>query len=186
MAGANVKNYLSNENSSFFSLEDVDDDEFLKNSRNSNLSTQSNHYGRGCNALEERKLQLMQQKERIEAESLESTQRSLRLLQESEDIGISTAEELQKQREQLERTDRNLDSINSTLRYTQKKIDGFKSVFSSIKNYLTKKSDGPSIPGVSKDTNVASTDRTYFSAERKDAPSGEEHPGEYIKLANPY
>ncbi|KAL0266290.1 UNVERIFIED_CONTAM: hypothetical protein PYX00_008878 [Menopon gallinae] len=123
----------------------------------------------------------MQQKERIEAESLESTQRSLRLLQESEDIGISTAEELQKQREQLERTDRNLDNINSTLRYTQKKIDGFKSVFSSIKNYLTKKSDSPAVAGVSKDNNVPSADRTFYGNERKDVCSPDEHPGKCLK-----
>lgn len=49
-------------------------------------------------------------------------------------------QELIRQREQLERTEKRLDDINSTLRFSQKHIQGIKSVFGSLKNYLSGKS----------------------------------------------
>lgn len=42
-----------------------------------------------------------------------------------------------RQREQLERTDRRLDDINGTLRFSQKHIQGIKSVFGGLKNYFS-------------------------------------------------
>lgn len=55
-------------------------------------------------------------------------------------------QELIRQREQLERTEKRLDDINSTLRFSQKHIQGIKSVFGSLKNYLSGKSLDAPIP----------------------------------------
>ncbi|XP_034230735.1 synaptosomal-associated protein 29 [Thrips palmi] len=116
MAGGN---YLSNPNNSFFSVEDedVDDDTFLRNSRQA------------------------QKLKEIEDRALRSAQASISILRETEDIGVKTAEELMVQREKLERTEKNLDEINTTLRYSQKNINGIKSVFGSLKNYFSGRGD---------------------------------------------
>lgn len=45
------------------------------------------------------------------------------------------------QREKLEKTDKQLDDINNTLRFSQKHINGIKSVFSSLKNYMSGRND---------------------------------------------
>lgn len=55
-------------------------------------------------------------------------------------------QELIRQREQLQRTEKRLDDINSTLRFSQKHIQGIKSVFGSLKNYLSGKSLDAPIP----------------------------------------
>lgn len=67
MAG---RNYLSNPNNSFFAVEDddVDDDTFLKNSRQA------------------------QKLQEIEDRALRSAQASISILRETEDIGVKTAE----------------------------------------------------------------------------------------------
>uniref|UniRef100_A0A1I8P4H6 t-SNARE coiled-coil homology domain-containing protein n=1 Tax=Stomoxys calcitrans TaxID=35570 RepID=A0A1I8P4H6_STOCA len=141
-------------------LEDVDDNEFLKNSRNprNNGNGSENTGGRGgaiprhidgnnsdnCQDEAARKHQIFEQKRReIEERTLESTQRSLGLLYDSEQVGTSTAVELAKQREQLERTNRNLDDINASLRYSQKHLNGIKSVFGSIRNYFSGSRETP-------------------------------------------
>lgn len=59
------------------------------------------------------------------------------LLYETEEVGKATAVELAKQREQLEKTSRQLDEINSTLRFSQRHLNGLKSVFGGLKNYLS-------------------------------------------------
>lgn len=61
-------------------------------------------------------------------------------------ILIVLFQELIRQREQLERTEKRLDDINSTLRFSQKHIQGIKSVFGSLKNYLSGKSMDAPIP----------------------------------------
>lgn len=55
-------------------------------------------------------------------------------------------QELIRQKEQLQRTEKRLDDINSTLRFSQKHIQGIKSVFGSLKNYLSGKSLDAPIP----------------------------------------
>jgi len=51
---------------------------------------------------------------------------------------------LVRQKEQLQRTEKRLDDINTSLRFSQKHIQGIKSVFGSLKNYLSGKSlDAP-------------------------------------------
>ena len=192
MASGNVKNYISNPKSSFFSLEDdIDDEQFLKNSRTSySSSNRDTSYGGHSNtnpfysnqatdSLEEKRLQLLLKKKEIEERTLSSTERSLGLLRESEQVGIATAEELQKQREQLERTEKSLDNINSTLRFTQKNIDGIKSVFSSIKNYLSKKSEQNAVGG-SKEPPITPIDReSYLNEARSNQLPPTVHPGKY-------
>lgn len=74
--------------------------------------------------------------EEIKRRTLMSTERSLALLDETEQVGIATAEELARQREQLEKTSKQLDNINATLRFSQKHLNGLKSVFGGLKNYL--------------------------------------------------
>lgn len=78
-----------------------------------------------------------ERKRQIEENTIRSTQHSLSILRDSEQIGIATAEELMRQREKLEKTDKQLDDINNTLRFSQKHINGIKSVFSSLKNYMS-------------------------------------------------
>lgn len=46
----------------------------------------------------------------------------------------------------MQRTEKRLDDINSTLRFSQKHIQGIKSVFGSLKNYLSGKSLDAPIP----------------------------------------
>ena len=166
-----MANYKSNPSNSFFAFEDdIDDEKFLKNSRNfsyTNKSDNNTYYTSPQGSFEERKAQLLERQKAIEDQTLASTERSLNLLKESEDTGIATAEELQKQREQLERADKNLDTINSALRTTQKKIDGIKSVFGSFKNYLTKKSDPLGGSSKSSSTTTTTTSNSITPIDRK-------------------
>ena len=50
---------------------------------------------------------------------------------------MATAEELSRQKEQLMMTEQKLDDINSTLRNSEKHIQGVRSVFGSIRNYFS-------------------------------------------------
>lgn len=127
-----------------FEIEDVDDEIFLKNSRKTTNSAFDNQ----VQAYQERRKQ-------IEERTLNSTQRSIGVLRDSEQIGIATAEELMRQREKLEKTDKQLDEINATLRFSQKHINGIRSVFSSLKNYVSGRNDSsPSISSTSSNLKV--------------------------------
>lgn len=116
--------YLSN-SSNLFEDDDVDDETFLKNSR------------RGTNPFEEQKIDYAQRTRDVEERTLASSNRSLGLLYETEHVGIATAEELARQRDQLENTNKQLDDINSTLRFSQKHLNGLKSIFGGLKNYIS-------------------------------------------------
>merc|ERR1719273_348428 len=99
---------------------------------------------------EERHQQLLLKKKEIEAKTLDSSNRSLSLLYESEKVGAATGEELQRQKEQLLRTEGRLDDINSTLKQSERHLNGIKSVFGGIKNYLFAKNSGlPAPPSAS-------------------------------------
>ncbi|XP_018790088.1 PREDICTED: synaptosomal-associated protein 29 [Bactrocera latifrons] len=142
-----ANNYLQPVNNHFDfntgDLEDVDDDIFLNNSRsNSTISGRDSGMegavgGRSTNPFDDPQQIYAERRREIESRSLESTQRSLGLLYETEDVGKATAAELAKQREQLENTARQLDEINSTLRFSQRHLNGLKSVFGGLKNYLS-------------------------------------------------
>ncbi|XP_011163236.1 synaptosomal-associated protein 29 [Solenopsis invicta] len=136
-------NYLSDPKNPFFSLEDdVDDETFLRNA-----PARTGRYHGFDNDIDQNRQQLLQRKKEIEERTVQSSERSVSLLRDSEQIGVATAEELIRQKEQLQRTEKRLDDINSTLRFSQKHIQGIKSVFGSLKNYLSGKSlDAPPIP----------------------------------------
>uniref|UniRef100_A0A914DYI8 t-SNARE coiled-coil homology domain-containing protein n=1 Tax=Acrobeloides nanus TaxID=290746 RepID=A0A914DYI8_9BILA len=77
--------------------------------------------------------------ERYMQESLGSTQRSKQHLESSEQLGIKTAQDLLAQREQLERTEKNLDDIHRTTQMTQRSLNSLKSVFGGfIKNKFSR------------------------------------------------
>ncbi|XP_012253435.1 synaptosomal-associated protein 29 [Athalia rosae] len=143
-------NYLSDPKNPFFALEDdIDDDTFLRSAPPRSQPSSSNYspynnYNNYNNDLEQQRDQLMERKKAIEQRTIQSSERSISLLRDSEQIGAATAEELLRQREQLEKTEKRLDDITSTLRFSQKHIQGIKSVFGSLKNYLSGKSmEGP-------------------------------------------
>lgn len=120
-------NYL--QNGSLFS-DDVDDETFLKNSR---VKPKDDY-------LEQRQMYEQKRKE-IEDRTLNSSQRSIGLLRETEQVGVATATELAKQREQLEKTRDTLDTINTSLKFSQRHLNGIKSMFGGLKNYLAGKTD---------------------------------------------
>ncbi|XP_018333686.1 synaptosomal-associated protein 29 [Agrilus planipennis] len=126
--------YIANSENLF--EEDVDDETFLRNSRRTYDSL----------PVDQQRQTFLEKRKEIEERTLTSTERSIGLLRESEQVGIATAEELMKQREQLERTDKQLDEINQSLRFSQKHINGIKSVFSSLKNYISGKNDQSPTP----------------------------------------
>jgi synaptosomal-associated protein 29 len=125
--------YLQNGNS-LFGDDDVDDETFLKNSRVNTSSSKQDEY------LEQRQMYEQRRKE-VENRTIDSSQRSIGLLRETEQVGIATATELAKQREQLEKTRDQLDTINTSLKFSQRHLTGIKSMFGGLKNYLSGKSD---------------------------------------------
>lgn len=142
-------NYLSDPKNPFFALEDdVDDETFLRNAPPRSPPYSQNHYVNFDGDLEDTHQQLLERRKQIEERTIQSSERSISLLRDSEQIGAATAEELIRQREQLERTEKRLDDINSTLRFSQKHIQGIKSVFGSLKNYLVGKSMDAPTPSV--------------------------------------
>ncbi|KDR12010.1 synaptosomal-associated protein 29 [Zootermopsis nevadensis] len=149
MAG---RRYITDLNTPFFSVDedDVDDETFLRHSKSgsSGYVLPNTSYCQEKSALEDKRLQLLERKKEIEDRTVQSSERSISLLRDSEQIGVATAEELIRQREQLERTEKRLDDINNALRFSQKHIQGIKSVFGSLKNYLSGKS-GEQVPGPS-------------------------------------
>ncbi len=139
--------YLQNGNS-LFDDDDVDDETFLKNSRK---PTANDSY------VEQRQM-LEQKRKEIEGRTLQSSQRSIGLLRETEQVGVATANELSKQREQLEKTRDQLDTINTSLKFSQRHLNGIKSMFGGLKNYLAGKSEFESkiSPSSSNSSSIAS------------------------------
>lgn len=115
-------------------IEDVDDSTFLNHPRHG-----SKGYVLGSEASpEDQRLQLLQEKKRIEQQTLQSSKNALGLIYETEKIGVHTAEELLHQREQLENVNEKLDTINSIMRQSQKHLNSMKSVFGGLKTLFTK------------------------------------------------
>uniref|UniRef100_A0A1B6DEK8 t-SNARE coiled-coil homology domain-containing protein n=1 Tax=Clastoptera arizonana TaxID=38151 RepID=A0A1B6DEK8_9HEMI len=169
----------------FFSVEDdVDDDAFLKHPPigNSNYNPKANissSIENNLDDVENRTQSLLQVKREIEERTAQSSQRSLSLLRHSEEVGNATAEELLRQREQLERTEKRLDEINTTLRFSQRHIQGIKSVFGSLKNYLSGKNSEPISSGPS---NLSSNSKSTILEESLPSPSANsDHPGLRIR-----
>lgn len=138
--------YVSNNGSLFEDDDDdIDDETFLKNAPPSRASgaAQSSSTNPFVDDLQQQRQLFEQRRKEVEQNTLQSASRSLGLLRESESVGIATAEELTKQREQLQKTSQQLDEINATLRFSQKHLNGLKSVFGGLKNYLSGSKDTP-------------------------------------------
>lgn len=137
-------------------FDDVDDDTFLQGKSNNQRLNSTNPFAQDVDI--ERQKQLFEQKRReIEEKTLLSSNRSLGLLYETERVGTATAEELARQREQLENTSAQLDDINRNLRDSQKHLNGIKSIWGGLRNYLAgnqTRSDSQArntpVPGTSK------------------------------------
>lgn len=123
----------------FLDDDEVDDYEFLNHPRQGQSGYMlEDDSGKETSDWESKRMQLLEERRRIEERTLLSTNKSLGLLHESEQVGILTAEELLKQREQLHNIEENLDTINNTMRTSQKHINSIKSIFGGIKNYFSK------------------------------------------------
>lgn len=109
---------------------------FNQQARSQSLSQGQSH-GQGQNQdLDQQRQLLAERRREIEERTLASSERGLGLLYESEKVGAATAEELSRQKEQLMRTEQRLDDINSTLRNSEKHIQGIRSVFGAVRNYF--------------------------------------------------
>lgn len=150
---------LSNKNSFFDQGNEIDDDTFLNHPRAGSsgfMLPQNSQRGvstSGVMSPEEQHRQLMLKKREIEQRTVDSSNRSLGLLYESEKVGAATGEELHRQKEQLLRTEGRLDDINSTLKQSERHLNGIKSVFGGIKNYLFAKNSGLPPPSPQQATN---------------------------------
>jgi len=96
--------------------------------------------------LEQQRQMLEQKRREVEERTLASSERGLGLLYESERVGVATAQELGRQKEQLLHTEAKLDDINSSLRSSEKHIQGIRSVFGSIRNYFSGHSSSSAAP----------------------------------------
>ncbi|KPJ20640.1 Synaptosomal-associated protein 29 [Papilio xuthus] len=136
--------YINN-SSNLFEDDDVDNDTFVQSYRSKLPQPPRNPvntpYGGHIAELEKQRQAMLQRQKEIEQRTLDSSIRSIGLLHDSETIGIATVEELARQREQLQNTNRRLDEINTNLHYSQKHLNGIKSVFYGLKNYISGKSD---------------------------------------------
>ena len=101
----------------------------------------------------------------MEERTLASSERGLGLLFESEKVGSATAVELTRQKEQLLNTESKLDEINSSLRQSERHLQGIRSVFGSVRNYFSGRSastastgnvPGRSSPGANRNAGTAS------------------------------
>jgi len=149
--------------------EEVDDDEFLRHSKTGSgyllpstqartpahppaSGQQGNSFGQAqgrndqTQDLEKQRQLLAERRRDIEERTLASSERGLGLLYESEKVGAATADELSRQKEQLMRTEQRLDDINSTLRNSEKHIQGIRSVFGAVRNYFGGRSQGSQGP----------------------------------------
>ncbi|KAM8711138.1 hypothetical protein ACLKA7_000297 [Drosophila subpalustris] len=146
-----ANNYLQPVNNHFDidKLTDVDDDLFLKNTRSNKQQRSTNPFDNDdddvstSSSIAAQRQAYAEKRREIEQRTLDSTQKSLGLLYETEEVGKATAVELARQREQLEKTSNQLDEINSTLRFSQRHLNGLKSVFGGLKNYLSGNRDQP-------------------------------------------
>nr|SVE73984.1 EOG090X0MTI [Daphnia atkinsoni] len=205
MAGSSGRYVKTKGSNPFFDEDDdVDDDEFLKRAPNrfngfggklaNSLSGGSNNFQplsgeENQNSAEERRRQLLQEKQKIEERTLQASGRAKGVLYETEQIGISTAEDLVRQREQLERTGSRLDEMNNSLRTSERHIQNIKSVFSSMKNYFSKPSEPPKNSsegsllksGCSSSSNLSKVLEQNPAQVDRDSPSQQQHPALRMK-----
>lgn len=176
---------LSNKNSFFDTNNDIDDDAFLNHPRAGSsgfmLPQSNNQQGNqgatasapsGIMSPDEKHRQLMLLQKEIEARTVDSSNRSLGLLYESEKVGAATGEELHRQKEQLLRTEGRLDEINSTLKQSERHLNGIKSVFGGIKNYLFAKNSGLPPPSPQQAIQATTNSQNQIPNSNSDASIG--------------
>jgi len=146
-----------------YQSETVDDAQFLSHPRAGSGYILSNQYNQLTspaqpqsqprpasqqtnNSLEQQRQALIQRRREVEDRTLASSEVSLGLLYESEKVGTETAVELSRQKEQLLNTESKLDEINSSLRQSERHIQGIRSVFGSIRNYFSGHSNSAQAP----------------------------------------
>jgi len=103
---------------------------------------------------------------------LASSERGLGLLYESEKVGSATAVELTRQKEQLLNTENKLDEINSSLRQSERHLQGIRSVFGSVKNYFSGRSSASASAGAA-NSNAAAATPVSRTAGASAAPAGQ-------------
>jgi len=176
--------FLNNGGKNKFFEEEVDDEEFLRHPKSGSSGymlpqhqgptfSHSNGQAAQKSSLEQQRQQLAQRRRELEERTLASSERGLGLLHESEKVGVATAEELSRQKEQLVKTEQKLDDINSSLRSSEKHIQGIRSVFGSIKNYFS----GHSTTATSSTSIPTSTLPTSTSADPLNRPNTGHHQG---------
>lgn len=119
------------------------------------MSHQQDEYAR-------KRQMLLDERRAMEDRTLASAKTSLGLVYEAEKMGITTAEELVRQGEKLSTIDSNLDSMNATMRLTQKHLTSMKSMFGGLKNYFS---------------GSKSTDTTTAAAARSQLPASQSESG---------
>jgi len=139
------------------------------------------------NAWLERREQLLNERRKIEERTLDTAKRSLSLLYETESTGYDSARNLAEQREKLENTEKNLDSINAMTRQTQKHLNVMKSWFGGFKSMFTKTPEITTTPppnGVSSRVNKSNLLNTVNNlSEMSTKMSSDNHPA--LKFKNP-
>lgn len=83
-------------------------------------------------------LRLQREKELLEQRMVDSSYRSVGMINESQQIANETAEDLKVQREKLERTNRNLDSMQDDLNQSDRNITSLKSLWGTMSNWFKK------------------------------------------------
>ena len=85
-------------------------------------------------------------------------------------VGSATAVELTRQKEQLLNTENKLDEINSSLRQSERHLQGIRSVFGSVKNYFSGRS---SASAGAANSNAAAATPVNRTAVASPAPAGQ-------------
>ena len=87
-------------------------------------------------------------------------------------VGSATAVELTRQKEQLLNTENKLDEINSSLRQSERHLQGIRSVFGSVKNYFSGRSSASASAGAA-NSNAAAATPAGRTAAASVAPAGQ-------------
>jgi len=167
--------YLLNGGKNKFLDEEIDDEEFLRHPKSGTAGymlphqapvvPNNNRQNHSQETLEQQRQELARRRREVEQRTLASSERGLGLLYESEKVGVATAEELSRQKEQLLQTEQKLDDINSTLRNSERHIQGVRSIFGSIRNYFsghsTAKPPVAGIPQPNQQQPVSSSSSSY-------------------------
>lgn len=90
--------------------------------------------------LKGKRSEFTEERHQIEERTLLNSKESLSLICESEKIGLKTAQELIRQRETLNNVEVKLESMNDSLKVSQKHLTSMKSIFSGFKSLFSRNS----------------------------------------------